>query len=57
MLRKPMRRCLTAAMVAMPIALANLVAFMASGCWGYVADVFGRRWAMIILYRLKSGGF
>ena len=39
---------LTAAMVAMPIALANLVAFLASGAWGYVADVFGRRWAMII---------
>src|SRR5882672_8544215 len=39
---------LGAAMVAMPIALANLVAFLASGCWGYVADVLGRRWAMII---------
>ena len=39
---------LTAAMVAMPIALANLVAFLASGGWGYVADVLGRRWAMII---------
>jgi len=39
---------LTAAMVAMPIAMANLVAFLASGFWGYVADIFGRRWAMII---------
>jgi SHS family lactate transporter-like MFS transporter len=39
---------LGAAMVAMPIAMANLVAFLASGFWGYVADVFGRRWAMII---------
>ena len=39
---------LAAGMVAMPIALANLVAFLASGAWGYVADVFGRRWAMII---------
>ena len=39
---------LSAAMVAMPIALANLVAFLASGFWGYVADVLGRRWAMII---------
>src|SRR6476661_5350502 len=39
---------LTAAMVAMPIAMANLVAFLASGLWGYVADIFGRRWAMII---------
>src|ERR1700691_2746829 len=39
---------LSATMVAMPIALANLVAFLASGAWGHVADVFGRRWAMII---------
>jgi SHS family lactate transporter-like MFS transporter len=39
---------LGAAMVAMPIAMANLVAFLASGAWGYVADVLGRRWAMII---------
>jgi SHS family lactate transporter-like MFS transporter len=39
---------LAAGMVAMPIALANLVAFLASGAWGYVADIFGRRWAMII---------
>src|SRR5271169_2946972 len=39
---------LSAAMVAMPIALANLVAFLASGLWGFVADVMGRRWAMII---------
>ena len=39
---------LSAAMVAMPIAMANLVAFLASGFWGYVADVLGRRWAMII---------
>jgi MFS transporter, SHS family, lactate transporter len=37
-----------AAAVAMPIALANLVAFLASGFWGVIADVFGRRWAMII---------
>ena len=39
---------LSAAMVAMPIAMANLIAFLASGFWGYVADVLGRRWAMII---------
>jgi MFS transporter, SHS family, lactate transporter len=39
---------LTAAEVAMPIAIANLVAFLASGFWGFVADVLGRRWAMII---------
>jgi SHS family lactate transporter-like MFS transporter len=35
-------------MVAMPIAMANLVAFLASGFLGYVADILGRRWAMII---------
>jgi MFS transporter, SHS family, lactate transporter len=35
-------------MIAMPIALANLVAFLASGFWGWVADRLGRRWAMII---------
>jgi len=29
-------------------ALANLVGFLASGFWGHVADVWGRRWAMII---------
>ena len=39
---------LDAASIAMPIALANLVAFLASGAWGFVADVMGRRWAMII---------
>src|ERR1700760_970530 len=39
---------LTAGMVAMPIALSNLVGFLAMGGWGYVADVLGRRWAMII---------
>jgi MFS transporter, SHS family, lactate transporter len=35
-------------LVATPIALANLVAFFASGFWGMVADWAGRRWAMII---------
>ena len=39
---------LTAAETAMPIALANLVGFFASGFWGWVADRAGRRWAMII---------
>ena len=39
---------LTAGQTAMPIALANLVAFFASGFWGFVADILGRRWAMII---------
>src|SRR5260370_2168096 len=39
---------LRAAGAAMPIALANLVAFFASGFWGFVAAILGRRWAMII---------
>ena len=36
------------AMVATPIAIANLVAFLASGFWGCLADIIGRRWSMII---------
>lgn len=36
------------ALIATPIALANLVGFIASACWGRVADWLGRRWAMII---------
>jgi MFS transporter, SHS family, lactate transporter len=39
---------LSPALVATPIALANLVAFLASGFWGWVADRIGRRWSMII---------
>jgi MFS transporter, SHS family, lactate transporter len=35
-------------LVGLPIALANLVGFVASGFWGWVADTMGRRWAMII---------
>ena len=39
----------------MLIALANLAAFLASGAWGYVADIFGRRWAMIIPAAIGAG--
>jgi SHS family lactate transporter-like MFS transporter len=39
---------LSPAMFATPIALANLLAFLASSCWGWMSDRFGRRWAMII---------
>ena len=39
---------LTTGQTAMPLALANLLAFFASGFWGFVADILGRRWAMII---------
>jgi len=39
---------LSPAQVGTPILLANLVAFLAMGFWGWVADVLGRRWSMII---------
>ncbi|HYC13830.1 MAG TPA: MFS transporter [Stellaceae bacterium] len=39
---------LAPAMIAMPIALANLLSFLAQGFWGMLADIIGRRWAMII---------
>ncbi len=33
------------AQVAMPIAIANFLAFLASGFWGWTADHIGRRWS------------
>jgi len=39
---------LNPAMVAAPIAFANIGVFVASGWWGWLADRIGRRWAMII---------
>jgi SHS family lactate transporter-like MFS transporter len=36
------------ARVGAPIAAANLIAFLAMGFWGWVADRMGRRWSMII---------
>jgi SHS family lactate transporter-like MFS transporter len=36
------------ALVALPIALANVMGFVASGAWGWVADRVGRRWSMIL---------
>jgi MFS transporter, SHS family, lactate transporter len=39
---------LSPALVATPVALANLVAFFAMGFWGVLSDRIGRRWAMII---------
>src|SRR6201987_5601531 len=39
---------LSPALIATPIAIANLVAFLASGFWGILADIIGRRWSMII---------
>ena len=35
-------------MVGAPLALANLVGFLAMGFWGWIGDVLGRRWSMII---------
>jgi SHS family lactate transporter-like MFS transporter len=39
---------LSAGLVATPLAFANLAGFVAMGMWGWVADVLGRRWSMII---------
>jgi MFS transporter, SHS family, lactate transporter len=39
---------LSPALVATPIAIANVASFMAMGFWGWVADRIGRRWSMII---------
>src|SRR5690349_15501743 len=39
---------LSPALIATPIALANLLAFLASSSWGWMSDRFGRRWAMIL---------
>ena len=36
------------ALVALPVALSNIVGFVASGFWGLFADRIGRRWAMIL---------
>jgi MFS transporter, SHS family, lactate transporter len=39
---------LSAALVSVPLMFSNAATFVASFVWGWVADVFGRRWAMII---------
>jgi MFS transporter, SHS family, lactate transporter len=39
---------LSPALIATPVALANLLAFIASSCWGWLSDRIGRRWAMIL---------
>ena len=39
---------LSAALVAVPLMFSNAATFVASFVWGWVADVVGRRWAMII---------
>src|SRR3984885_6742985 len=35
-------------MVGAPLALANLFGFLAMGFWGWIGDVVGRRWSIII---------
>jgi SHS family lactate transporter-like MFS transporter len=35
-------------MVGLPLVAANLIGFLAMGFWGWVGDVLGRRWSMII---------
>src|SRR3954454_13896967 len=39
---------LSPAMVGLPLILTNAMTFVASFFWGWVADLIGRRWAMII---------
>src|SRR4051794_15720856 len=39
---------LSPAMVGLPLILTNAMTFVASFFWGWVADIIGRRWAMII---------
>jgi SHS family lactate transporter-like MFS transporter len=39
---------LSPGLVATPVAIANLLAFLAMGFWGVLADRIGRRWSMII---------
>ncbi|HYZ23906.1 MAG TPA: MFS transporter [Rhodopila sp.] len=39
---------LSPALVGLPLILTNAVTFVASFLWGWVADIVGRRWAMII---------
>jgi MFS transporter, SHS family, lactate transporter len=39
---------LSPALIATPVALANLLAFIASTSWGWLSDRIGRRWAMIL---------
>jgi SHS family lactate transporter-like MFS transporter len=39
---------LSAALLATPIALSNLLAFVSATFWGWLSDRIGRRWAMIL---------
>jgi MFS transporter, SHS family, lactate transporter len=39
---------LSPALIATPIAFANILVFLASSGWGWVSDRIGRRWAMVI---------
>jgi SHS family lactate transporter-like MFS transporter len=39
---------LSPGLIATPVAIANLIGFLAMGFWGWVGDVLGRRWSMMI---------
>jgi SHS family lactate transporter-like MFS transporter len=39
---------LSAALVSVPLMFSNAATFVSSFLWGWVSDVFGRRWSMII---------
>jgi MFS transporter, SHS family, lactate transporter len=39
---------LSPGLIATPVAIANLLGFLAMGFWGWIGDVIGRRWSMII---------
>jgi MFS transporter, SHS family, lactate transporter len=45
-LQKDLR--LSPGLIATPVAIANLLGFLAMAFWGWVGDVIGRRWSMII---------
>jgi len=39
---------LSPGLIATPVAIANLIGFLAMGFWGWIGDVLGRRWSMIL---------
>ena len=39
---------LSPGLIATPVAIANLLGFLAMGFWGWIGDVLGRRWSMIL---------
>ena len=39
---------LSPGLIATPVAIANLIGFLAMGFWGWIGDMLGRRWSMIL---------